>query len=85
MHGVRGIWGVLAVLISNDEATVGGQLAGIGAIFVFVFIYQSAGLGRSEKSPWEFAVDEEAEYEGLDASECGMEAYPEFVSSRSDS
>jgi len=84
VHGVCGIWGVLAVLISNDEATVGGQLAGIGAIFVFVFI-TSLLVWAVLKVTLGIRVDEEAEYEGLDASECGMEAYPEFVSSRSDS
>lgn len=84
VHGVCGIWGVLAVLISNDEATVGGQLAGIGAIFVFVFV-TSLLVWAVLKYTLGIRVDEEAEYEGLDASECGMEAYPEFVSSRSDS
>ena len=82
VHGVCGIWGVLAVLISNDEATIGGQLAGLGAIFGFVFVASLLvwGLLRATIG---IRVDEEAEFEGLDADECGMEAYPEFVSTRS--
>ncbi len=84
VHGVCGVWGVLAVLISNEEATLGGQLGGLGAIFAFVFV-TSLLVWAALKLTLGIRVDEEAEYEGLDASECGMEAYPEFVSSRSES
>ena len=38
VHGVVGIWGLLAVCISNPEATLVAQLAGIGSIFGFVFV-----------------------------------------------
>jgi len=82
VHGVCGVWGVLAVLISNDEATLVGQLAGIGAIFGFVFLL-SLLVWAALRATIGIRVDEEAEYEGLDVDECGLEAYPEFVSSRS--
>jgi ammonium transporter, Amt family len=83
VHGTCGIWGVLAVLISNDEATLGGQLAGLGAIFAFVFL-ASLAVWMVLKLAVGIRVDEELEFSGLDMSECGMEAYPEFVSGRAD-
>ena len=83
VHGVVGIWGVLAVLLSNDEATLGGQLAGLGAIFAFVF-GASLLVWAILKATMGIRVDEEDEFSGLDMAECGMEAYPEFVSTRAD-
>jgi ammonium transporter, Amt family len=83
VHGTCGVWGVLAVLISNDEATLGGQLAGLGAIFAFVFV-ASLIVWMVLKAVVGIRVDEELEFSGQDMAECGMEAYPEFVSGRSD-
>ncbi len=83
VHGVVGIWGVLAVLLSNSDATLGGQLAGLGAIFVFVF-GASLIVWAILKAAVGIRVEEEDEFSGLDMSECGMEAYPEFVSTRAD-
>lgn len=81
VHGVAGIWGVLAVVLSNPDATLGGQLAGIGAIFGFVFV-ASFVTWLALKAILGIRVSEEEEYEGLDLVDCGMEAYPEFTSSR---
>jgi Amt family ammonium transporter len=78
VHGVVGIWGLLAVCISNDEATFGAQLAGIAAIFSFVFI-ASLITWYIIKLIMGIRVSEEDEYQGVDYSECGMEAYPEFT------
>ncbi|OAB61445.1 ammonium transporter [Leptolyngbya valderiana BDU 20041] len=78
VHGTCGILGVLAVLLSNDEATLGGQLLGIGVIFGFVF-FASLLVWFVIKMTMGLRVDAEHEYDGLDAAECGMEAYPEFV------
>ena len=83
VHGVVGIWGVLAVLLSNDEATLLGQLAGLAAIFAFVFV-ASLIVWAVIKAAMGIRVDEEDEFSGLDMAECGMEAYPEFVSTRAD-
>ena len=83
VHGVVGVWGVLAVLLSNSDATLGGQLAGLGAIFVFVFGV-SLIVWAILKAVVGIRVDEEDEFSGLDMAECGMEAYPEFVSTRAD-
>ncbi len=81
VHGVVGVWGLLAVLFSNPDATLFGQLAGIGVIFAWMF-----GAGMAVwliiKAIMGIRVDEEKEYQGMDMSECGMEAYPEFVGSK---
>ncbi|MEH6498674.1 MAG: ammonium transporter [Pseudoalteromonas distincta] len=81
VHGVVGIWGVLAVLLTNSEATIGGQLLGIATIFLFVFI-TSLIVWSILKAVIGIRVTEEEEYGGVDLSECGMEAYPEFTSSK---
>ncbi|PKM28916.1 MAG: ammonium transporter [Gammaproteobacteria bacterium HGW-Gammaproteobacteria-11] len=81
VHGVVGIWGVLAVLLTNSDATIGGQLLGIVTIFLWVFI-TSLILWTILKAVMGIRVTEEEEYGGVDLSECGMEAYPEFTSSK---
>jgi len=82
VHGVVGVWGLLAVLFSNPDATIFGQLAGIAVIFAWMF---GAGMAvwMIIKAIMGIRVDEEMEYQGMDMSECGMEAYPEFVGSKS--
>ena len=78
VHGVVGIWGLLAVLFSNEEASLVGQLAGIASIFGFVFI-ASLIVWFLIKVTMGIRVDEEVEYKGVDLDECGLEAYPEFT------
>ncbi|MFP4638847.1 MAG: ammonium transporter [Guyparkeria sp.] len=78
VHGVAGIWGVLAVLLSNDEATLGGQLAGLALIGGFVFV-ASLVIWLILKAVMGLRIDEDQEEEGVDSVECGMEAYPEFT------
>jgi ammonium transporter, Amt family len=80
VHGTAGIWGVLAVLLSNEEATVFGQLAGLVVIFSWVFL-ASLLVWFIIKSTVGVRVTEQQEYEGVDLHECGLEAYPEFTSS----
>jgi ammonium transporter, Amt family len=79
VHGVVGIWGLLAVCITNDEASLLAQLKGIGSIFAWVFI-ASLAVWFLLKKTIGIRVSEEEEYEGVDISECGLEAYPEFTS-----
>ncbi len=81
VHGVVGIWGLLAVPITNNDATLGAQLMGIGTIFVFVFV-SSFVIWIAIKAIMGIRVSEEEEFEGLDVGECGLEAYPEFSSSK---
>lgn len=77
VHGVVGIWGLLAVCITNSDASLGAQLMGIGVIFAFVFA-SSFVVWMGIKALFGIRVSEEEEYEGLDVGECGLEAYPEF-------
>jgi Amt family ammonium transporter len=80
VHGTVGIWGVLAVLISNGDATLTGQLVGIASIFAWAFL-ASLVVWLILKAVMGIRVSEQEEYEGVDLSECGLEAYPEFASS----
>ncbi|MCO4785898.1 ammonium transporter [Marinomonas atlantica] len=77
VHGVVGLWGLLAVPLTNDGASFGGQIAGALTIFVWVF-GSSLVVWLVIKAIMGVRVTEEEEYEGVDISECGMEAYPEF-------
>lgn len=75
-HLVCGIWGTLAVGIFGSGSIV-TQFIGIVAIGAFVFI-SSLIVWMILKATIGIRVDEEAEMAGLDTSELGMEAYPEF-------
>jgi Amt family ammonium transporter len=77
VHGVVGIWGLLAVPITNDDASLTWQLIGIASIFAWVFV-TSLIVWAILKATIGIRVSEEEEYEGVDISECGLEAYPEF-------
>ena len=78
VHGVVGMWGLLAVVLSNPDATLGAQLYGLAVIFVWVFA-TSIVTWLIIKLVMGIRVSEEEEYEGVDIGECGMEAYPEFT------
>jgi Amt family ammonium transporter len=78
VHGVVGLWGVFAVLLSDSDATFMGQLVGALTIFVWVFGASLIVWGLL-KAIMGLRVTEEQEYEGVDIAECGMEAYPEFT------
>ncbi|WP_110647890.1 ammonium transporter [Salinicola peritrichatus] len=77
VHGVVGIWGLIAVPFSNGDATFGAQLLGVVSIFVWTFVASLIVWGII-KAVMGIRVSEEEEYEGVDIAECGMEAYPEF-------
>jgi Amt family ammonium transporter len=79
VHGVVGIWGVLAVLFTNGDATAVGQIVGVVSIFAWAFGV-SFIVWYLLKLVIGIRVSEEEEYEGVDISECGLEAYPEFTS-----
>ena len=78
VHGVVGIWGIFAVLLSDPDATFMGQLLGMLVIFIWVFA-TSMIVWLALKALMGIRVSEEEEHEGVDLAECGMEAYPEFV------
>jgi len=78
VHGVVGLWGLLAVPLTNTGATFFGQIVGAATIFVWVF-GASLVLWLILKAVMGIRVSEEDEVSGVDLVECGMEAYPEFT------
>ena len=77
VHGSAGIWGIFAVLLSNEDATFLGQLIGMVSTFVWMFCATLISLWAIKKVMG-LRVSEEEELEGMDMHECGMHAYPEF-------
>ncbi len=77
VHLFAGIWGTIAVIFYNSDATLGAQITGILAYGVFTFV-ASAIVWFILKATIGIRVSEEDEINGLDISELGMEAYPEF-------
>lgn len=78
VHLFAGIWGTLAVVLTNPGANLMAQLTGIVAIGVFVVVASTA-VWLILRAVFGLRVDEEAEINGLDVSELGMEAWPEFA------
>ena len=78
VHLFAGIWGTLAVVLTNPDATLSKQLYSIVVVGVFVFVV-SAAVWLILKTVMGIRVSEEEEITGLDTSELGMEAYPEFA------
>ena len=78
VHGVVGLFGLLLVPVTNDAASFTMQLAGAATIFTWVFV-TSFAVWYILKVVMGIRVSEEEEYEGVDKSDCGMEAYPEFT------
>lgn len=79
VHGTVGLFGLLIVPLTKESASLMGQLAGAATIFVWVFVASSI-VWFALKMTMGIRVSEQEEYEGVDRSECGVEAYPEFVS-----
>lgn len=81
VHLVNGIWGTLAVgIFASDAAkniTFINQLKGVIEIGVFVFILSYSVIFIINKL-FPFRATDEEQVQGLDVSECGLEAYPEF-------
>ena len=77
VHGSCGIWGLLAVVFTNPDATIGAQLMGIAVIFAWTFA-ASFAVWMLIKVVMGIRISAEEEYEGADATETGIEAYPEF-------
>jgi ammonium transporter, Amt family len=78
VHGSAAIFGLLIVPLTNSEAALFTQLLGslilaswgvVASFIVWKAIDISIGL----------RVSAQEEYDGLDAVDCGVEAYPEFV------
>lgn len=78
VHGSCGLLGLLLVPLTNDGVSFSGQLIGAATIFGWVFVTSLIVWGVL-KAVMGIRVSAEEEYEGVDLSECGMEAYPEFT------
>ena len=77
VHLIAGIWGTIAVVFYNGDASLGTQIMGILAYGIFTFVV-SLVVWYILKGILGIRVSEEAEINGLDTSELGMEAYPDF-------
>ncbi len=78
VHGVVGLWGLLAVPLTNGEVLFTGQL--LGALIIFVWVFGvSLILWLVIKAVIGIRVSEQVEAEGVDIAECGVHAYPEFT------
>ena len=80
VHLFAGIWGTLAVCFTNSAASFSVKLTSIIIVGAFVTV-SSAVVWLVLKAMFGLRVSEEAEITGLDRSELGMEAYPEFSGS----
>ncbi|WP_025051546.1 ammonium transporter [Sulfitobacter noctilucae] len=77
VHLFAGIWGTIAVVLTNGDASIGTQLYSILVVGIFTFVV-SGVVWFILKAVMGIRVSEEAEIMGLDTSELGMEAYPDF-------
>jgi len=77
VHLVNGIWGTIAVGIFSDHSLI-TQIKGILVVGLFVFPVSYVTIYIINKLI-QLRADDEEQLEGLDAVECGMEAYPEFT------
>jgi len=78
VHLFAGIWGTLAVVLTNPEASIGTQIYGIVVVGAFVAV-TSAIVWLVIKAVMGLRVEADAEVTGLDKTELGMEAYPDFT------
>jgi Amt family ammonium transporter len=83
VHGVCGIWGILACAlfdVTGSGYTVIGQLTGVVAVGIAAFVFSIIVFGLL-KATIGIRVSPEEEAEGLDIGEHGQEAYPDFAPS----
>ena len=77
VHLIAGIWGTLAVPLTNSDASFGTQISGIVVVGVFTFVV-SWLVWTVINMVVGIRVSEEDELIGLDQAELGMDSYPEF-------
>lgn len=77
VHLLSGIWGTIAVVFTNADASLAVQIQSIIIVGAFVVITSSV-MWFLLKATLGIRVEEEDEINGLDMAELGMEAYPEF-------
>jgi Amt family ammonium transporter len=81
VHGVCGALGIMMVPFSNTDATFVNQAIGLVTILGFVFV-ASLIVWAVLKKTLGIRVGEEEEINGMDQHDCGIDAYPEFVTVR---
>lgn len=81
VHGVCGALGIMLVPLTNADASYVNQLIGLVCILAFVFVASFIVWTVLNKAMG-IRVTEEEELNGMDQHDCGIEAYPEFVSVR---
>ncbi|MDN5567416.1 MAG: ammonium transporter [Paracoccus sp. (in: a-proteobacteria)] len=81
VHLVAGIWGTMIVPATNPGTSFVTQAIGVAAVGGFVFIVSFIAW-TVLKMTVGIRVSKEAEITGLDISEMGMEAYPDFVQAK---
>jgi Amt family ammonium transporter len=77
VHLLAGIWGTLAVPLTNADASFGTQLVGIAIVGAFTLIVSGIVWFIIDKAVG-IRVSAEDEVAGLDSAELGMDSYPEF-------
>ncbi len=77
VHLLSGIWGTIAVALSNPDTTFRGQIIGTLSVVMFVFV-ASVIVWLVLKYTIGVRPSQEEEVLGSDASEVGIEAYPYF-------
>ncbi len=78
VHLMAGIWGTIAVVFTNSDASLGTQIYSIIVVGIFVVVTSSV-VWFILKATMGIRVSSEEEINGLDMAELGMEAYPEFT------
>ena len=76
VHLVNGIWGTIAVGIFADVSLL-AQLKGVAVVGAIVFPLSYATIYLMNKF-FQLRAGDDEQLEGIDAIECGIEAYPEF-------
>jgi Amt family ammonium transporter len=77
VHLVNGIWGTLAVGIFVADVSIWTQLKGILVVGIIVFPLSWITIYMINKI-FVLRANDEEQLEGIDATECGIESYPEF-------
>jgi Amt family ammonium transporter len=77
VHLVNGIWGTLAVGIFAKDVSFFAQLKGVVVVGIFAFVVSYLSIFVIDKIA-KFRASDDEQMEGIDVSECGLEAYPEF-------
>ena len=77
VHLMAGVWGTLAVPLTNGDASFVTQLTSVLIVGVFTFVVSLIVWFAIDKIMG-IRVSEEDELAGLDSAELGMDAYPEF-------